>query len=219
MSTQSQLCRECGTMVAVDRDTCPNCGAELTLSETTASSSHQSGTKVKSGCLWVLGILVGLTVLGGLVGEPDGDSGDRSSEISDENTQSLSASEPEPTNVDEAAEFEISADQQPTARLSGPQFNAQRSARQYLNMSGFSRAGLIEQLSSAYGDGYSVPDATAAVDSLNVNWNRQAERSARQYLDMMGFSCSGLIEQLSSSAGDRYTLSEARHGAQAAGAC
>ena len=219
MTTQSQLCRGCGTMVAADRESCPNCGAELAPSDTTPSISHTSGSKVKTGCLWLLGIFVGLTVLGAVVGEPDDDSGDSSKEISDENTQSLSGSKTELTITGETAEIEFSADQQPTARLSGPQFNAQRSARQYLDMSGFSRAGLIEQLSSAYGDGYSVSDATVAVDSLDVNWNRQAERSARQYLDMMGFSCSGLIEQLSSSAGDRYTPSEARHGAQSAGAC
>lgn len=103
--------------------------------------------------------------------------------------------------------------------LTGPQKNAVRSAKQYLSMTGFSRAGLIEQLSSDAGDGYKVADATVAVDSLNADWNKQAERSAKQYLDMTGFSCKGLIQQLSSSAGDRYTKDQATHGARAAGAC
>lgn len=103
--------------------------------------------------------------------------------------------------------------------LTGPQKNAVRSAKQYLDMSGFSRAGLIHQLSSDAGEGYNKNDATVAVDSLNVDWNKQAERSAKQYLDMMGFSCKGLIQQLSSSAGDRYTKEQATHGARAAGAC
>ena len=103
--------------------------------------------------------------------------------------------------------------------LTGPQRNAVRSARQYLNMTGFSRDGLIEQLSSSFGDGYDVADATAAVDSLDVDWNENAARSAAQYLSMSGFSCDGLVEQLSSSAGDKYTESQARYGAQKAGAC
>jgi hypothetical protein len=103
--------------------------------------------------------------------------------------------------------------------LTGPQKNAVRSAKQYLSMSGFSRGGLIQQLSSDAGDGYNVTDATVAVDSLNIDWNKQAVRSARQYLSMMGFSCKGLIEQLSSSAGDKYTVSQATYGAQQAGAC
>lgn len=103
--------------------------------------------------------------------------------------------------------------------LTGPQKNAVRSAKQYLSMTGFSRAGLIEQLSSDAGEGYDKKDATVAVDSLNADWNKQAERSAKQYLDMMGFSCKGLIQQLSSSAGERYTKEQATHGAKAAGAC
>lgn len=105
------------------------------------------------------------------------------------------------------------------AKLTGPQRNAVRSARQYLSMTGFSRDGLIAQLSSEFGDGYDVADATAAVDSLDVDWNENAARSAKQYLSMTGFSCNGLVEQLSSSAGDKYTPSQARFGARAAGAC
>lgn len=103
--------------------------------------------------------------------------------------------------------------------LTGPRKNAVRSAKQYLSLQGFSRSGLIQQLSSDYGDGYDVTDATAAVDSLNIDWNEQAVRSGKQYLSMQGFSCKGLIEQLSSSAGDGYTVSQAIYGAQQAGAC
>lgn len=103
--------------------------------------------------------------------------------------------------------------------LTGPQNNAVRSAKQYLSIQGFSRKGLIQQLSSDAGDGYKVADATAAVDSLNVDWNREAARSAKQYLSIQGFSCKGLINQLSSSAGDAYTASQATYGAKQAGAC
>ena len=103
--------------------------------------------------------------------------------------------------------------------LTRPQLNAVRSAENYLNFTGFSRDGLIQQLSSSAGDGYDVADATVAVDSLNVDWNEQAVRSAKQYLDLTGFSCNGLIEQLSSSAGSKYTVDQARYGAQQAGAC
>lgn len=103
--------------------------------------------------------------------------------------------------------------------LTGPQLNAVRSAEQYLSMTGFSREGLIQQLSSDAGEGYSLSDATAAVDSLNVDWNENAARSARQYLEMTGFSCKGLIEQLSSSAGEKYTVEQATYGARQAGAC
>jgi hypothetical protein len=103
--------------------------------------------------------------------------------------------------------------------LSVSQNNAVRSAKQYLSISGFSRTGLISQLSSDAGDGYDVADATVAVDSLSIDWNEEAVRSAKQYLSISGFSCKGLISQLSSSAGDGYTVSQATYGAKQAGVC
>lgn len=121
--------------------------------------------------------------------------------------------------VDSAPDVDEAAPTPDEPRLTGPQRNAVRSANQYLSMTGFSRDGLIEQLSSPYGDGYEVTDATVAVDSLEVDWNENAARSARQYLEMTGFSCNGLIEQLSSSAGDKYTVEQATYGARQAGAC
>jgi hypothetical protein len=103
--------------------------------------------------------------------------------------------------------------------LTGPQKNAVRSAKQYLSIKGFSRDGLIQQLSSAAGSGYEVADATVAVDILSIDWDKEAVKSAKQYLGIMGFSCKGLIQQLSSSAGDKYTVSQATYGARQAGAC
>ena len=74
-------------------------------------------------------------------------------------------------------------------------------AQDYLNVTAFSRAGLIDQLSSSAGSGFSKADATWAVDHLSVNWNEQAVKAAKDYLQLTHFSCNGLIEQLSSSAG------------------
>ncbi len=103
--------------------------------------------------------------------------------------------------------------------LTNQQKNAVRSAQSYLSFQAFSRQGLIDQLSSAYGEGYAVADATIAVDSLNVDWNAQAVKSAKSYLSLMPFSCNGLIEQLSSAAGEKFTVAQATYGAQQAGAC
>lgn len=103
--------------------------------------------------------------------------------------------------------------------LTVSQSNAVRSAKQYLSFSGFSRNGLIGQLSSDAGDGYDIADATVAVDTLNIDWNMEAARSAKQYLSFSGFSCKGLINQLSSSAGDKYTVEQATYGAKQVGIC
>jgi hypothetical protein len=107
----------------------------------------------------------------------------------------------------------------PASTLTNQQQNAAKSARQYLSFTGFSRLGLIDQLSSSAGEGYPGQDATIAVDSLNVDWNAEAVQSAKAYLKISPFSCNGLIEQLSSSAGEKFTVEQATYGAQQAGAC
>jgi peptidoglycan hydrolase-like protein with peptidoglycan-binding domain len=93
------------------------------------------------------------------------------------------------------------------------QQSAVRSAQDYLEMSGFSRSGLIDQL--VIGSGFSTADATYAVDSLAVDWNKQAVRSAESYLEMSGFSRSGLIDQLVIGSG--FTPAQAAYGVSAVG--
>jgi hypothetical protein len=104
-----------------------------------------------------------------------------------------------------------------TAPPEDPQIaNARRSAESYLEFSGFSRQGLIDQLSSEYGDQYPVEVATAAVDSLDVDWNAEAVEAAESYLEISGFSHAGLVDQLSSPYGDQFTPEQAEHGATVA---
>ena len=107
----------------------------------------------------------------------------------------------------------------PSSSLTISQQNAVASAKGYLSTSGFSRQGLIDQLSSSAGEGYPVGDATVAVDSLNVDWNAQAVRSAKSYLQTSSFSCQGLIDQLSSSAGEQFTVAQAQYAANKVGLC
>jgi hypothetical protein len=107
------------------------------------------------------------------------------------------------------------APEQPSGTVA--QQNAIRSAESYLEMSGFSRAGLIKQLSSEYGEGFSVEDATYAVDHITVDWNAEAVESAQSYLEMSGFSRAGLIDQLSSEYGEQFTPEQAAYAADQVG--
>ncbi len=86
---------------------------------------------------------------------------------------------------------------------------ALESAESYLAMSGFSKQGLYEQLSSSAGEGFSQAEAQYAVDHVGADWNKEAVESARSYLEMSPMSRNGLIEQLSSSAGEGFTYEQA----------
>ena len=91
------------------------------------------------------------------------------------------------------------------------QNNAVRSARIYLEVMGFSRQGLIDQLEF---EGYPNADAIYGADHSGANWNEQAVRKAQEYLDVMPFSRQGLIEQLEY---DGFTREQAVHGVNATG--
>ncbi|KUI29861.1 hypothetical protein AU195_06505 [Mycobacterium sp. IS-1496] len=91
------------------------------------------------------------------------------------------------------------------------QQNAVRAAEEYLEVSAFSRQGLIEQLEYS---GFSTADATFAVDAIVVDWNEQAVKAAQEYLEVSAFSRSGLIDQLVYSG---FTPSQAAYGVAATG--
>ena len=91
------------------------------------------------------------------------------------------------------------------------QENARETAADYLDYSAFSRKGLIKQLKF---EGYSIKDATYAVDAVSPNWNEQAAKAAKDYLDYLSFSRSGLIDQLEF---EGYTKKQATYGVNQTG--
>jgi Host cell surface-exposed lipoprotein len=96
-------------------------------------------------------------------------------------------------------------------------------AQSYLNVEpGFSYQGLIDQLDSAYGSGFSVADATFAVSTIaaatdEAFWDQQAAASAKNYMQTEpGWSACSLVQQLDSSA-VQFTQAQAEYGSSSVG--
>ena len=89
--------------------------------------------------------------------------------------------------------------------------NALRSALAYLNVSSFSKLGLLEQLQF---EGYTYDEARYAVNACGADWDEQAYKSALAYLRVSSFSRSGLIEQLEF---EGFSHEEALYGVTKAG--
>lgn len=140
-------------------------------------------------------------------------------------TDATGTSEPAAQEQQESAKTEEELEEEKmeaiTAGMDAATKNAYRSAQSYLDYKGFSKEGLIHQLSSEYGDGYTVEQATAAVQAMEdageVDWNEQAVRSGQSYLDMKGYSRDGLIQQLSSEYGEMFTVEQATYAADQLG--
>jgi hypothetical protein len=86
------------------------------------------------------------------------------------------------------------------------------SAQSYLSEGqGFSKQGLMEQLTSSAGAGFTESEAEHAISQLHPDWNQQAVESAKGYLQLGGFSRASLIQQLTSSAGAGFTEAQAEY--------
>lgn len=172
---------------------------------------------------WLLGLLA-LIILMIALSQGGGDGNDSASPRGTDSPVAASptetAAEEEATAEEEASAEDAAAEETTAAMeddMTESQRNAVSSARNYLAVMPFSRQGLIDQLSSEYGDQYSVEDATFAVDQVevDVDWNEQAAKAAENYLDTMPFSRQGLIDQLSSENGDQYSVEQATAGVDA----
>jgi hypothetical protein len=106
-----------------------------------------------------------------------------------------------------------------TPKYTAAQDQAIQAAQSYLSIgTGFSRAGLIGQLTSKAGNGFKTADGVFAVNHVKVDWNKQAVTSAKSYLAIgTGFSRTSLIEQLTSQAGSQFTLAQATYAANHVG--
>jgi hypothetical protein len=91
-------------------------------------------------------------------------------------------------------------------------------ARSYLALGqGFSYAGLLQQLTSGSGSGFTQVQAEYAISYLKPDWDQQAVDAAKGYLKLGGFSQDSLIQQLTSSAGGGFTQAQAEYAADKVG--
>lgn len=100
-----------------------------------------------------------------------------------------------------------------TPAMTTGQQQAVDAAQSYLSLGqGFSYAGLLQQLTSSAGDGFSKSDAEFAINYVKPDWDQQAVDAAKGYLSLgEGFSSSSLLQQLTSSYGDGFSQAQAEY--------
>jgi hypothetical protein len=95
---------------------------------------------------------------------------------------------------------------------------AVETAQGYLGMgTGFSEQGLLKQLTSSAGNGFTQAQAEYAINHLNPDWDAQAVDAAKGYMQIGGFSRASLIQQLTSSYGSGFTEAQAEYAASQVG--
>lgn len=163
--------------------------------------------------LRILGTALLLLVTAGLVANACGSNSTPKSPATATSQQPLPAltqPAPEPTQP-------AQVDTGPTYSIAQQQAIA--SAQSYIDdEGGFSRLGLIDQLHSTAGEGFSLRLAKFAVAHIAVNWKHQAVLSAQSYMQTEpGWSFSSLVDQLSSPYGENFTYAQAVYAAHKVG--
>ena len=119
-----------------------------------------------------------------------------------------------------AGEGFLAPDAEFAIRYLNPNWDQQAvdAANGYLSQGqGFSEQGLIQQLTSSSGSGFTQAQAEYATNYLHPDWDAQAVDAAKGYMQMGGFSQASLIQQLTSSAGSGFTQAQAEYAASKVG--
>lgn len=159
-------------------------------------------------------VLTGLIAFGALVIIAVASAPDKPSTTASDTGAAGSAASPSaavPSTVASSAPGTPAAPASPS--MTGSQQQAVDAAEGYLSDGqGFSKQGLVSQLTSSAGDGFSKPDAEFAINYLKPDWDAQAVDSATGYLTGgQGFSEQGLLHQLTATAGEGFTQAQAEY--------
>jgi hypothetical protein len=162
------------------RDENPQQESRNSKAEAKAAKAYAKASRpwYKKKRWWAAGLLLIVIIASAGGGAGSDDSEPAVSENTSQDSQSEKpAADKEPATKESAAKKEPAAQKEP--EITSGQENALESAQSYVDMTGFSKAGLIQQLSSSAGEGFSKADATFAANNVDADWNKEEQRGRR----------------------------------------
>ena len=188
MSKMTQ-CKSCAKEIATSAKSCPGCGAK------------NEKPIYKRVWFWIIAIII-------VIGATGGSGTDDSKEINSgniESEQEVSQNNSENTTAENKSENKVE-DNIPTEYKS-----ALRKAKLYADTMNMSKAGLYDQLTSEYGEKFTVEAAQYAIDNITVDWKENALKKAKLYQETMSMSPAAIYDQLISEYGEKFTEEEAQY--------
>ena len=188
MSKMTQ-CKSCAKEIATSAKSCPGCGAK------------NKKPIYKRVWFWVIAIII-------VIGATGGSGTDDSKEINSgniESEQEVSQNNIENTTAENKLENKIE-DNIPTEYKS-----ALRKAKLYADTMNMSKTGIYDQLTSEYGEKFTVEAAQYAIDNITVDWKENALKKAKLYQETMSMSPAAIYDQLISEYGEKFTAEEAQY--------
>ena len=189
MSKRIKQCKSCSKEIGASAKYCPGCGAK------------NKKPIYKRVWFWIIAIII-------VIGATGGSGTDDSKEINSvniESEQEVSQNNRENTTVENKSENKVE-DNIPTEYKS-----ALRKAKLYADTMNMSKAGLYDQLTSEYGEKFTVEAAQYAIDNITVDWKENALKKAKSYQETMSMSPAAIYDQLISEYGEKFTAEEAQY--------
>ena len=188
MSKMTQ-CKSCAKEIATSAKSCPGCGAK------------NKKPIYKRVWFWIIAIII-------VIGATGGSGTDDSKEINSgniESEQEVSQNNSENTTAENKSENKVE-DNIPTEYKS-----ALRKAKIYADTMNMSKTGIYDQLTSEYGEKFTVEAAQYAIDNITVDWKENALKKAKLYQETMSMSPAAIYDQLTSEYGEKFTAEEAQY--------
>ena len=188
MSKMTQ-CKSCAKEIATSAKSCPGCGAK------------NKKPIYKRVWFWIITIII-------VIGATGGSGTDDSKEINSvniESEQEVSQNNIENTTAENKSENKVE-DNIPTEYKS-----ALRKAKIYADTMNMSKTGIYDQLTSEYGEKFTVEAAQYAIDNITVDWKENALKKAKSYQETMSMSPAAIYDQLISEYGEKFTAEEAQY--------
>lgn len=188
MSKMTQ-CKSCAKEIATSAKSCPGCGAK------------NKKPIYKRVWFWIIAIII-------VIGATGGSGTDDSKEINSgniESEQEVSQNNSENTTAENKSENKVE-DNIPTEYKS-----ALRKAKLYADTMNMSKTGIYDQLTSEYGEKFTVEAAQYAIDNITVDWKENALKKAKSYQETMSMSPAAIYDQLTSEYGEKFTAEEAQY--------
>lgn len=172
-----------------------------------------------------VGVFVGLGIIGSFLPDPETQKEDSAASetvasatthTESETVEQTTSEAPAPETTAPAVEEKPADDPAPAPKnepekVSREFKNATKKAQQYSDRQHMSRAGLIDQLTSEFGEGFPMDAALYAVDHITVDYNKNALEKARQYSERQSMSNAQVYEQLISQFGEQFTPEQAQY--------
>ena len=188
MSKMTQ-CKSCAKEIATSAKSCPGCGAK------------NKKPIYKRVWFWIIAIII---VIGATGGSGTDDSKETNS-VNIESEQEVSQNNSENTTAENKSENKVE-DNIPTEYKS-----ALRKAKIYADTMNMSKTGIYDQLTSEYGEKFTVEAAQYAIDNITVDWKENALKKAKSYQETMSMSPAAIYDQLISEYGEKFTAEEAQY--------